>query len=65
MRALIDMVYLRKLSWQGLAYLFDGLRIDEQLLRSVPVSEIQKLLDVYKGKREKNFIEELSRALSL
>jgi len=65
MRALIDMVYSRKLPWQGLEYLLDGLRVDEQLLRSVPVSEIQKLLDVYKGKREKNFIEELLRSLSL
>ncbi len=65
MRALIDLVYLRKLPWQGLAYLLDGLRVDEQLLRSVPISEIKKLLDVYKGKREKVFIEELLRALSL
>lgn len=65
MRALIDMVYLRKLPWQGLGYLLDGLRVDEQLLRSVAVSDIKKLFDVYKGKREKMFIEELLRALGL
>jgi len=65
MRALIDMVYLRKLPWQGLGYLFDGLRLDEQLLRSAPVSDLKKLLAVYKGKREKNFIEELLRSLNL
>lgn len=65
MRALIDLVYLRKLPWQGLGYLLDGLRIDEQLLRSVSVTDIKKLRKVYKGKREKNFIEELLRSLSL
>ncbi len=64
-RALIDLMYLRKLPWQGLDYLLDGLRIDEQLLRSVAASDIKKLLDIYKGKREKNFIEELIRSLGL
>lgn len=65
MRALIDLVYLRKLPWQGLGYLLDGLRIDEQVISALPSSDISKLLDVYKGKREKEFIEELLRALGL
>lgn len=64
-RALIDLVYLRKLPWQGLDYLFKGLRVDEPLLRSVPVSDIKKLLAIYKGKREKKFIEELLMSLGL
>lgn len=65
MRALLDMVYLRKLPWQGLDYLLDGLRIDEQAIKAVPSLSMTKLLDVYKGKREKEFIEELMRALGL
>ena len=65
MRALLDLVYLRKLSWQGLDYLLDGLRIDEQAIKTVPSLSITKLFDVYKGKREKVFIEELLRALGL
>ena len=65
MRALLDLVYLRKLSWQGLDYLVDGLRIDEQAINNVTSLSIAKLLDVYKGKREKIFIEELLRALGL
>jgi len=65
MRALLDLVYLRKLSWQGLDYLLDGLRIDEQAIKTVPSLSIIKLLDVYKGKREINFIEELLRSLDL
>ncbi len=65
LRALLDLVYLRKLPWQGLDYLLDGLRIDEQAIKAVPSLSIAKLLDVYKGKREKVFIEELLRSLGL
>lgn len=65
LRALLDLVYLRKLPWQGLDYLVSGLRIDEQVISSVTSSSITKLLDIYKGKREKVFIEELLRALGL
>ena len=65
LRALLDLVYLRKLPWQGLDYLVSGLRIEEQVISSVTSSSITKLLDVYKGKREKMFIEELLRALGL
>ena len=65
MRALLDLVYLRKLPWQGLGYLLDGLRIDEQSIKVVSSLSITKLLDVYKGKRERMFIEELLRSLGL
>jgi hypothetical protein len=65
LRALLDLVYLRKLPWQGLDYLLDGLRIDEQAIRSLSSSDITRLLDVYKGKRERVFIDELLRALGL
>ncbi|MFW2372628.1 MAG: type IV toxin-antitoxin system AbiEi family antitoxin domain-containing protein [Gammaproteobacteria bacterium] len=63
MRALLDLVYLRKLPWQGLSYLVDGLRIDEQALDKVTSLSMTKLLDVYKGKREKMFIEGLLKGL--
>lgn len=65
MRALLDLVYLRKLPWQGLDYLIEGLRIDENILKTVPSSTITILLDVYKGKREQLFIKELLRSLGL
>jgi hypothetical protein len=64
-RALLDMVYLRKLPWQGLNYLLEGLRIDEQAIRSVSSNQIARLQDVYKGKREQSFIKELLRILAL
>jgi len=65
MRALLDLVYLRKSPWQGLDYLIEGLRIDEEAIKSAPSSSISMLLDVYKGKRERLFIEELLRSLEL
>lgn len=65
LRALLDLVYLRKLPWQGLDYLLEGLRIDEQAIRSLSSSDISRLLDVYKGKRERMFIEALLRSLGL
>ena len=64
-RALLDLVYLRKLPWQGLDYLLEGLRIDEQAIRSVSSNQIARVQDVYKGKREQRFIKELLRALAL
>lgn len=64
-RALMDLIHLRKTSWQGLDYLIDGLRIDEHEIRSVPSACFTNLLDVYKGKREKIFINRLMRSLDL
>jgi len=65
MRALLDLVYCRKLSWQGLDFLLKGLRIDESLIRAVPLLSVTVLLDIYKGKREQMFINELLKVLKL
>jgi len=64
-RALLDLVYLRKLPWRGLDFVLEGLRIDEQALRAEPPVQLTKLFDVYKGTREKRFIDALLRALDL
>lgn len=65
LRALLDLVYLRKLPWQGFDFLVAGLRIEEEQLRSVTWLDVSRLLDIYKGKREREFIEELQRSLEL
>lgn len=65
MRALLDMVYVRKLQWQGLDYLLKGLRIDEEAIKAVSSADMTMLLNVYQGKREQIFIEKLSRSLEL
>ena len=65
LRALLDLVYLRKLPWQGLDFLLSGLRIEEQAFSTITELDITVMLDVYKGKRERKFIEELQRSLGL
>lgn len=65
LRALLDMVYLRKLPWQGLDFLLSGLRLDKEKLGAVTLLDISQLLDVYKGKREREFIDELKMSLKL
>jgi hypothetical protein len=65
MRALMDLVYLRKLPWRGLEFLTDGLRIDQESLMSLVSTKIKPMLVVYKGKREYEFIHELLRAIGL
>ena len=65
LRALLDLVYLRKLPWQGLDFLVSGLRIEEEQLRTVNRLDVTRLLDIYKGNREQEFIENLQRSLGL
>ena len=64
-RALLDLVCLKKMEWQGLAWLVQGMRIDEDLLNRVTGAELRTLKQVYKHKRVKNFIAALEIALGL
>lgn len=65
LRALLDLVYLRKLEWSGPGFLVTGMRLDEQSLQAVTRLDISRLKDVYKGKREQTFLEELQGSLGL
>ncbi len=62
-RALMDLVCLRKKEWQGIEWLIDGMRIDYDYLRTINNADIRTLKFVYKQKRVKKFLEELSREL--
>lgn len=62
-RALIDLVCLRKKEWQGLDWLVEGMRIDYEYLRTVNSAEIGILKQVYKQKRVKHFLDALAREL--
>ncbi len=64
-RALLDLVYTRKLEWQGVDYLEASFRIEPEKLNSVTGSELRTLKEVYKNKRAQTFIVELERALGL
>ena len=65
MRALMDLVYLRKLPWQGLGFLLEGFRIDGESLWKTTSADISPMLEVYKGKREREFVEAMMRELGL
>jgi hypothetical protein len=65
LRALVDLITFRKLDWQGLAGLTDGMRIDEQSLHKITRRQIQTLGNVYKQKRPSNFLSALARELGL
>jgi len=64
LRALLDLVCLRKTEWQGLEWLVEGLRIDEEYLKSIDQSDMDTLMLVYKQKRVKTFLNSLVRALA-
>ncbi len=60
-RALIDLVCLRKVEWQGMGWLVEGLRIDHEHLRGISRADIRILELVYKQKRVQNFLRSLAR----
>lgn len=62
-RALIDLVCLRKIEWQGLDWLTDGLRIDYEYLRSITNADVRALEQVYTQKRVKSYLRSLAREL--
>jgi len=63
LRALMDLVCLRKTQWQGLGWLIEGLRIDEEHLKLIRHSDISKLMLVYKQKRVNSFLKSLAKEL--
>ena len=63
LRALMDLVALRKLEWQGLQWLTEGMRIDVQDLRRISRKELETLTDVYKQKRPRAFLQSLAKEL--
>jgi len=63
LRALMDLVCLRKTQWQGLGWLIEGMRIDEEHLKSTGHTEMMKLMRVYKQKRVNSFLKSLATEL--
>jgi len=63
-RALMDLVCLRKSEWQGMKWLQESLRIDYEHLRHITNADIRTLELVYKHKRVNDFLESLARESS-
>jgi hypothetical protein len=64
-RALMDLVCLRKVSWNGMDWLTEGLRIDLDFLSGIAEGEIQTLNRVYKHKRVRAFLTAFRSELNL
>ena len=62
-RALMDLVCLRKIEWQGMRWLVEGIRIDYENLRNVTSADIRTLNLVYKQQRVKAFLNSLAKEL--
>jgi predicted transcriptional regulator of viral defense system len=62
-RALMDLVCLRKVEWQGMAWILAGLRIDPDALRSVTSADFRTLELIYKQKRVRTFLKSFAREL--
>jgi len=64
LRALMDLVALRKEHWSGLGWLTTGMRIDEDQLRSLRRKDFSALRPVYKHKAANAFLHSLEDAIS-
>lgn len=62
-RALMDLVCLRKQEWRGLGWLVDGLRIEPEQLRSITSADIRSLSLVYRNQRVQSFLSSLAKEL--
>ena len=63
LRALMDLVCLRKTQWQGLGLLIEGMRIDEEHLKSIRHTDMTQLMLVYKQNRVNSFLKSLAKEL--
>jgi hypothetical protein len=64
-RALMDLVCLRKEEWQGLAWFEKSLRIEAESLRAITGDQLRTLKLVYKHKRMQQYLVEMEKALGL
>lgn len=65
LRALMDLVCLQKLKWQGFDWFEQSMRIEPELLGTINGNQLCTLKLVYKQKRMQAFLTELEKALGL
>ena len=64
LRALLDLVTLRKEQWAGIEWLTHGMRIDEDMLLGLRRKDFAKLKSVYKHKAVNIFLAALESAVT-
>jgi hypothetical protein len=65
LRALMDLVCLRKLKWQGLEWFEQSMRIEPELLETINGNQLRTLKLVYKQRRMQDFLNAFENALGL
>jgi hypothetical protein len=63
LRALMDLVALRKQSWAGLEWLTQGMRIEQSTLTSLRGKDFERLKPVYKHKTTQDFLKKLETSV--
>lgn len=63
LRALMDLVALRKVRWSGLDWLTSGMRIDDEVLLALSRNDFAAVKSVYKHKAVNSFLAELEDAV--
>lgn len=64
-RALMDLVCVKKIEWQGAAWLEQSMRIEHDSLSTITSAQVRTLKTTYKPRRVAQFLTELERALGL
>lgn len=63
LRALVDYVYIKKVKWQGLNFITEGLRIELDQLSVIKNNDFLVIKNVYRNKRVLHFIDKLMKEL--
>lgn len=63
LRAIMDIVAVRKLEWSGIEWLFDGLRIDNSWIYQLNHRDFHELRETYMHKKAKEFLHEFEKAV--
>lgn len=62
-RALADLVYTKKIDWQGLDFLLSGLRIELSELKKITPEEFDMIQTIYRSKRVLHFFKKLKKVM--
>ena len=64
LRALLDIAAYKKLEWEGMGWITNGMRIDLELLLQIPKKEFSALRKVYRHKAVLEFLGALEQELT-
>lgn len=63
LRALADYVYIKKITWEGVDYLTNNLRIEREQLLRIPPDHFDEIKKVYRSRRVLHFLARLKQEL--